>query len=88
MDYLPLTRPEPFTEFPVTAGMEPLFDELAPLAASPVEVMATVPHGEARRCVMHLLVAEDDAARALALAVTACRGIADFEVVARRFAGE
>jgi len=88
MDYLPLTRSEPFTELPVTAGMEPLFDELAPLAASPVEVMATVPHGETRRCVMHLLVAEDDALRALSLAVTACKGMPDFEVMARRFTGD
>jgi len=88
MDYLPLTRSEPFAEFPVTAGMDPLFDELAPLAGRPIEVTATVAAGDSRRTVMHLLVAEGDAPRAAALAVSACRGIGDFEVTVGRFAGE
>jgi hypothetical protein len=69
-------------------GLETLFPELPPPGARPVEVTVTIPHGETRRTVMHILVTEDDALRALTLAVTACRGVEDFEVMARRFAGE
>jgi hypothetical protein len=88
MDSLPLTRPGPWIEVPANAGMEPLFDDLAPLCARPVEVTVTIPHGQSRRTVMHLLVAEDDAPRALALAAGACRGVDGFEINARQFAGE
>ena len=71
-----------------SSGMQTLFPELPASGARPVEVTVTVPHGETRRTVMHLLVTEGDALRALALAVTACKGVEDFEVNARRFAGE
>ena len=70
------------------ARTQTLFPELPASGARPVEVTVTVPHGEERRTVMHLLVTEDDALRALALAVTACKGVPDFEVTARRFTGE
>lgn len=87
MDSLPLTRPAPWTEIPANAGMEPLFDDLAPLAASPVEVTVTVPGGKSRRCLMDVVVAEGDAVRAFAMAFEAIRDADDFEVTARRFAG-
>jgi hypothetical protein len=87
MSHLPLTRPGPWTELPASAGMEPLFDELGPLRASPVEVMVTVPALAGRRCVMDLLVAEGDLLRALTVAAEACRGVDDFELTARRFGG-
>jgi hypothetical protein len=83
---LPLTRPAPWTEVPANAGMEPLFDELAPLAASPVEVIVTVPNGGSRRCLMDVVVGEADAARAFAVAFELIRDADDFEVTARRFA--
>ena len=84
---LPLTRSGPWSELPANAGMEPLFDELGPLRAQPVEVTVTVPDGKSRRCVMDLLVAEGDLLRALTVAADACRGVADFELSARRFEG-
>lgn len=87
MDYLPLTRPAPWDELPANAGMEPLFEELAPLAASPVEVIVTVPGGKSRRCVMDVVVAEKDAGQAFAMAFEAIRDAPDFEVTARRFEG-
>ena len=86
---LPLTRSAPWTDLdlPANASMEPLWPELPPPGARPVEVMVTVPDGDSRRCVMHVVAAEDDAGRALAMAVSACRGVGDFEVTARPFAG-
>jgi hypothetical protein len=67
--------------------METLFSELPPPGARPVEVTVTVPEGDGRRVLMHVLAAEDDAAQALAMAVGACEGMDEFEVTARRFAG-
>lgn len=87
MDSLPLTRPAPWAEIPANTGMDPLFDELAPLAANPVQVTVTVPGGKSRRCLMDVVVAEGDAARAFAMAFEQIRGAGDFEVTARRFAG-
>ena len=84
MGHLPLTRPEPFTEFP--AGMEPLFAELPPSGLRPVEVTVTVPDGDSRRCVMHIVTAEANAEQAFAMAFGACEGMDGFEVIARRFA--
>lgn len=69
------------------APMETLFPELPPDGARPVEVAVTVPDGDSRRCVMHVVAAEDDAAQAIAMAVGACRGVDGFELTARRFAG-
>jgi hypothetical protein len=86
MDSLPLTRPGPWTEIPANAGMDPLFDDLAPLAVSPVEVIVTVPNGKSRRCLMDVVVTEGDAARAFAVAFEQIRDADDFEVTARRFA--
>jgi hypothetical protein len=83
MNHLPLTRSQPFTDFP--AGMDPLFDELAPLVQAPVEVTVTVPEGDRRRCVMDLLVAEGDAVRAFAVAWEKCGSLAEFEITVRRF---
>jgi hypothetical protein len=71
---------------PAPDGMEPLFPELGPPGARPVEVMVTVPEGRSRRCVMHIVASEDDAAKAVSVAMSACRGVEGFEVTARRFA--
>jgi hypothetical protein len=67
--------------------MEPLFEELAPLAANAVEVVVTVPGGKSRRCVMDVVVAEKDAGQAFTMAFEAIRDAPDFEVTARRFGG-
>jgi hypothetical protein len=85
MSSLPLTRPAPWTEIP--ANMDPLFAELAPNGARPVEVAVTVPEAGGERCVMHLLVAEDDAPRAMAIALRACRGVKGFRIEAGPFEG-
>jgi hypothetical protein len=72
MDHLPLTRSAPFTEipeFPAAAGIGTLFPELAPSGARPVEVTVTVPERGGRRCVMHIVTAEDNAGDAFSLAV-------------------
>jgi hypothetical protein len=82
MEYLPPTRPQPFTEIP--AGVEPLFPELAPPGSRPVEVTVTLPGVPSA---MHMVVAQPDAAAAFALAFGACAGVEDFEVTARRFRG-
>lgn len=87
MSNLPLTRPAPWAGLPANAGMEPLFEELGPLRARPVEVTVTVPDVGGRRCVMHLLVAEGDAGQAFMMAFDACAGVGGFEVTARRFEG-
>jgi hypothetical protein len=90
MDHLPLTRSAPFTEipeFPAAAGIGTLFPELAPSGARPVEVTVTVPERGGRRCVMHIVTAEDNAGDAFSLAFRACEGVDGFEVTARRFAG-
>ena len=65
--------------------MEPLWPELPPPGSRPVEVMVTVPGADGRRVVMDIVAAEDDAERALAVAMRACRGVDDFELTARRF---
>lgn len=85
MESLPLTRPAPFEEIP--AGMDPLWPELAPSGARPVEVTVTVPQGGGRRCVMHIVIAEENAGDAFGLAFSACWGVEGFEITARRFAG-
>jgi len=85
MSHLPLTRSGPRAGLPVNAGMEPLFAELGPLRANPVEVVVTVPEGKSRRCVMDVVVAEEDAGRAFGTAFEACRGVEGFEITARRF---
>jgi len=84
MDHMPLTRPQPFEEFPLPAGMEPLWPELAPPGLQPVEVAVTLPGG---RVAMHIVVAEADAADAFGMAFGACAGVEEFEVTARRFRG-
>jgi hypothetical protein len=72
---------------PPDAGMETLWPELPPNGARPVEVAVTVPDGDSRRVVMHVVAAEDDGPQALAMALGACRGVEDFEIVVRRFTG-
>jgi hypothetical protein len=67
--------------------MEPLFAELPPPGARPVEVTVMVPDGGRRRCVMDIVVAEDSAGQAFAMAFAAVRGVEGFEVTARRFEG-
>lgn len=84
MEHLPLTRSGAFGEFPATGDAETLFPELPPSGMSPVEVMVMLPPG---RCAMHIVVAEEDAAEAFAMAFEACEGVAEFEVTARRFRG-
>ena len=72
---------------PLRPGMEPLFPELPVSGARPVEVTVTVPDGTGRRCVMDVVVAEEDAGRAFGTAFEACRGVEGFEITARRFEG-
>ena len=86
---LPLTRSAPWTDLdlPANASMEPLWPELPPPGTRPVEVTVTVPEGDGRRCVMDVVVAEDSAGQAFAMAFAAVRGVGDFEVTARPFAG-
>jgi hypothetical protein len=86
MEYLPLTRPAPFEEFPLPAGMDPLFDELAPLARAPFEVTVTA-GGGGGRCLMDLLVAEGDVTRAFAVAFEHATGLEDFTITVRRSKG-
>ena len=50
-------------------------------------VVVTVPDGKSRRCVMDVVVAEEDAGRAFGTAFEACRGVEGFEITARRFEG-
>lgn len=80
-----LTYPAPWTEIPAAA--DTLFPELPPDGARPVEVTVTVPDGAGRRCIMQIVAAEGDAPAAAAMALGACRGVAGFELTARRFAG-
>lgn len=87
MEHLPLTRPAPWTEIPAAAGIETLFPELPPSGARPVEVAVTVPEGAGERVVMHVLVAEDDAPQAFAMAFGACRDVEQFTITAGRFRG-
>ena len=84
MEYLPLTRPDPWTEIPVTGGMEPLFAELGPPGLRPVEVTVTLPEGH---CAMYLVVPQAGAAEALGMALGACAGVEEFEITVRRFKG-
>lgn len=86
MSYLPLTRSAAFEEFPVPAGMDPLFDELAPLARAPFEVTVTA-GGSGGRCLMDLLVAEGDVKRAFAVAFEQGSGVDDFVITVQRFKG-
>ena len=79
---LPLTRSAPWTDIP--AGIEPLFPELGPSGARPVEVTVTLPQNP---CAMHIIVAQGDTPRAFALAFGACEGVEDFEISVRRFRG-
>ena len=87
MEHLPLTRSAPFEEFLAAAETDTLFPELAPSGARPVEVTVTVPEGDRKRCVMHIVTAESNAGDAFDLAFRACEGVDRFEVTARRFAG-
>jgi hypothetical protein len=50
-------------------------------------VAVTVPEGNGRRAVMHIVIAEGNAGDAFSLAFRACEGVDGFEVTARRFAG-
>ena len=84
MEYLPLTRTANFEEIPPNSGMDPLFDELAPLARAPFEVTVAVGRGCGRRVLMDLIVAEDDVRRAFAVAFEQGGGLDDFEVTVRR----
>jgi hypothetical protein len=84
MDHLPLTCTAPFEEIPLNPGMDPLFDELAPLARAPFEVTVTAGRDGGRRCLMDLIVAEDDVRRAFAVAFEQGGGLEDFEVTVRR----
>jgi hypothetical protein len=84
MEYLPLTRPAPFEDFPAGEDIETLFPELPPPGMRPVEVAVTLPEG---RCVMHIVVAEANAAEAFGMAFRACAGLEDYEITARRFRG-
>jgi hypothetical protein len=72
-------------EQPRALPMETLFAELPPPGLRPVEVTVTVPGAGGRRVVMDIVASEADAARALAVAMGACRGVEDFELTARRF---
>jgi hypothetical protein len=85
MSYLPLTRPAAFEEFPAPGGMDPLFDELAPLARAPLEV--TVTAGDGGRCLMDLLVAEGDVTRAFAVAFERGSGVDGFVITVQRYKG-
>lgn len=67
--------------------METLFPELPLPGERPVEVAVTVPDGDSRRCVMHVVAAEADAVKAFEMAFGACEGMDEFEVTARRFTG-
>lgn len=87
MEHMPLTRSQPFTEIPPGAGMETLWPELAPPGARPVSVTATVPNGDSRQAVMSLIVREDDAVRAFAMALEHCAGVDGFEIRVGRHAG-
>lgn len=86
MEHLPLTRPAPWEEIP-GGGIETLFPELPPPGARPVEVLVAVTEEGARRVVMDIVAAEDDLPQALAMAVGACRGMAEFKVTAQPFRG-
>jgi hypothetical protein len=82
MESLPLTRSQPYEDVP--AGIEPLFPELAPPGLRPVEVTVALPGVP---CAMHVVIAQADVLRALALASEACAGVEEFEITARRFRG-
>lgn len=84
MSYLPLTRPAAFEVIPAPAGMDPLFDELAPLARAPFEVTVTAGGG---RCLMDLLVAEGDVRRAFAVAFEQASCVDGFVITVRRYEG-
>lgn len=79
---LPLTRSAPWTEIP--PGIEPLFPELAPSGARPVEVTVALPHNP---CAMNVVVPEAGALEVLAEVLEACAKAEDFEVTVRRFTG-
>jgi hypothetical protein len=87
MESLPLTRSQPFTDFPLTAGMDPLFGELAPLARDPFEVTLTAGGDGGPRVPMDLIVAEGDVARAFAVAFELGSALEDFEITVRRRRG-
>lgn len=85
---LPLTRSGPWTEFPATGGMVPLFDDFlfpvhAPRGSRPVQVTVTVPDGGGGRPVMDLAAREADAVEAFAMAFRECAGIGEFEIRVR-----
>jgi len=83
MSSLPLTRAGDWTEI----GMEPLFADLAPNGARPVEMTVTVPHGDGRRPVMDIITREDQAVEDFAMAFSHARDAEGFEIVVRRYAG-
>lgn len=87
MDSLPLTRPAPWTEIPETAGMEPLFTEVTPVAVRMFQLTVTLPDGERRWPAMDVLTwqgqAVEDFAKVLGYALQA----GDFEINFRPYDG-
>lgn len=75
-------RPAPWTEIP--AGMEPLFAELAPNGARPVQVTVTVPDGGGRRAVMDIMTREDQAVEDFAMVFGYAAEAEGFEITVRR----
>jgi hypothetical protein len=82
MDYLPLTRPEPFTEIP--AGIETLFPELPSPGARPVEVIVALPDNP---CAMYVVVPESGALEVLREVLAACAKAEEFEIAIQRYTG-
>jgi hypothetical protein len=87
---LPLTRSGPWTEFPATEGMVPLFDDFlfpvrAPRGARPVQVTVTVPDGCGRRPVMDIVTRQDRAVEDFATVFGYAQDAGDFEITVRRF---
>jgi len=87
MEHMPLTRPQPFEEFPPPSGMDALFAEVTPVAVRMFEVTVTVPSGDGRRTVMDIVTwpgqAVEDFATVFRYAVQA----EDFEVVVKPYEG-
>jgi len=82
MSDLPLTRSAPWTEIP--AGIEPLFPELAPPGARPVEMTVALPGNP---CAMFVVVPEAGAVEVLGEVLEACAKAEEFEVTVRRYQG-
>jgi len=79
---LPLTRAGEWTEIP--PGMEPLWPDLAPNGARPVEVTVTVPDAGRRRAVMDIITWEDQAVEDFGMAFRHALDIEGFEITVRR----